>query len=213
LVTPIDDPCIKDPALGEADTTVRVQTVWRVVAEEVAATGQAALGQVVQGLRQSIAAYQQLTRSTELESIATQADRLAMQLAAGSISDLHLASSLTALHAAATAAVSKLTRLPADTGARLLASIDGIATFVIGAMQQDCCAAPSRQMLFLRPGEMTATTDDPTGQGPCLPSPQAAYRGLENQLYRIEVHLGGAQPMRPSSGRAITGRSSRTSRT
>ena len=33
LVTPIDDPCIKDVALGEADTTVRRQTVWRVVVE------------------------------------------------------------------------------------------------------------------------------------------------------------------------------------
>ena len=30
MVTPIDDPCIKDPALGEADTTVRVRRsgVW-----------------------------------------------------------------------------------------------------------------------------------------------------------------------------------------
>ena len=39
---------------------------------------------------------------------------------------------------------------------------------------------------------MTATTGDVSNLGPCLPSPQAAYRGLENQLYRIEVHQGGS---------------------
>ncbi|HVV46722.1 MAG TPA: DUF6519 domain-containing protein, partial [Bryobacteraceae bacterium] len=38
LVTPLDDPCLLEPALGAADTTARLQTVWRVVASEVAAS-------------------------------------------------------------------------------------------------------------------------------------------------------------------------------
>ena len=33
LVTTLDDPCLREPALGQADTTVRVQTVWRVIAQ------------------------------------------------------------------------------------------------------------------------------------------------------------------------------------
>jgi hypothetical protein len=33
LVTDLDDPCLREPALGMADTTARLQTVWRVVAE------------------------------------------------------------------------------------------------------------------------------------------------------------------------------------
>ena len=37
LVTALDDPCLREPALGQADTTARVQTVWRVVAEPVLA--------------------------------------------------------------------------------------------------------------------------------------------------------------------------------
>jgi hypothetical protein len=194
MATPIDDPCLKDPALGEADTTVRVQTVWRVVADAIAATttGQAGLTNAVQGLRQSIAAYQQLTRSTALDSLAAQADRLSAEAAGGTVSDTHLAAALAALHAEATAAVSKLVRLPADTATRLAASLDALAGFGVGSFQSDCCAAMHRRLLLrLRPGEMTATTDDTTDQGPCLPSPQAAYRGLENQLYRIEVHQGG----------------------
>jgi hypothetical protein len=32
LVTALDDPCLLEPALGQADTTARLQTVWRVVA-------------------------------------------------------------------------------------------------------------------------------------------------------------------------------------
>src|SRR5580700_8527013 len=35
LVTALDDPCLREPALGQADTTARLQTVWRVVAEPI----------------------------------------------------------------------------------------------------------------------------------------------------------------------------------
>ena len=42
LVTDLDDPCLREPALGQADTTARLQTVWRVVAELAVADGQQA---------------------------------------------------------------------------------------------------------------------------------------------------------------------------
>jgi len=193
MVTPIDDPCLKDPALGEADTTVRVQTVWRVRAEEVppVTTGQSAVSEALQGLRQSIAVYQQAARSTALDAAASQAETLAASVAAGTISEAQIASSLTALHAGASAVLAGLTRLPADTGPVLAASIDAIANLGAIYRLEDCCTALRRVPLRLPPGEMTASTGDTAGQGPCLPSPQAAYRGLENQLYRIEVHQGG----------------------
>jgi uncharacterized protein DUF6519 len=35
LVTALDDQCLREPALGQADTTVREQTVWRVIARPV----------------------------------------------------------------------------------------------------------------------------------------------------------------------------------
>ena len=35
LVTALDDACLREPALGQADTTARLQTVWRVVANLV----------------------------------------------------------------------------------------------------------------------------------------------------------------------------------
>src|SRR5260370_6154538 len=39
LVTALDDPCLLEPALGQADTTARWQTVCRVVAEEKSTSG------------------------------------------------------------------------------------------------------------------------------------------------------------------------------
>ena len=99
LVTPIDDPCIKDVALGEADTTVRRQTVWRVVVERAPTP-------------------------------------------------------------------------PAND-------------------RRTCCQIMHDPVKPPTLGLMMAGTDDSSGQGHCLPSPQAAYRGLENQLYRVEVHRGG----------------------
>jgi hypothetical protein len=45
--------------------------------------------------------------------------------------------------------------------------------------------APPTGTLSARPRKEQATTD------PCLVPPSAGYRGLENQLYRVEVHTGG----------------------
>lgn len=35
------------------------------------------------------------------------------------------------------------------------------------------------------------TGEPPEDEGPCQVPPQAGYRGLENQLYRVEIHKGG----------------------
>jgi hypothetical protein len=43
-----------------------------------------------------------------------------------------------------------------------------------------------------RPGRLAArSAPAPTGTGPCILPPEAGYRGLENQLYRVEIHRGG----------------------
>jgi hypothetical protein len=45
-----------------------------------------------------------------------------------------------------------------------------------------------RQVPALRARARQPTADD---LDPCLASPEARYRGLENQLYRVEIHHGG----------------------
>ena len=39
----------------------------------------------------------------------------------------------------------------------------------------------------------TAVVDAPHQQSPCLLPPTVGYRGLENRLYRVEIHQGGAK--------------------
>lgn len=41
-------------------------------------------------------------------------------------------------------------------------------------------------------GRLTTSVVDPVGEDPCLIPPGGGYKGLENQLYRVEIHTGGA---------------------
>ncbi len=61
------------------------------------------------------------------------------------------------------------------------------------------CATPDAQIPgwpeTIRPsgGRLTTrTVTAPPPVDPCLIPPQSGYRGLENQLYRVEIHTGGA---------------------
>ncbi len=109
LVTALDDPCLREPALGQADTTARLQTVWRVVAQ-----------------------------------------------AAGSAT---------------------------PAGQAIAASV----------ITENCCEAMEAVGISIAPGTMTAQTGSSSGDCSCEPTPAAGYRGLENQLYRVEIHHAGSE--------------------
>jgi hypothetical protein len=98
LVTALDDACLREPALGRADTTARLQTVWRVVASLVQ------------------------------------------------------------------------TRTDA---------------------QPDCCTEMYAKKVLRSTGTMSVATSGPTADCSCRPIPAAGYQGLENQLYRVEIHHPG----------------------
>lgn len=105
LVTALDDPCLREPALGQADTTDRLQTVWRVIAV--------------------------------------------------------------------------LRPIPAPNPKQ---------------KQPDCCTEMYSEATGALPpgtGKMSARTTGATGDCGCEPIPNAGYRGLENQLYRVEIHDSG----------------------
>ncbi|TBW12983.1 hypothetical protein E0E50_01570 [Azotobacter chroococcum subsp. isscasi] len=62
------------------------------------------------------------------------------------------------------------------------------------------CASPDDEVpgwdAIVRPSAARLTTSTgelPDAPNPCLPPPSAGYKGLENQLYRVEIHRGGAQ--------------------
>ncbi len=131
MVTALDDPCLLEPALGQADTTTRVQTVWRVV-------GSVITPRVTSNLDQP---------RVDLKAVDT---------------------------------VAKLRfRNPSALG---------------GAISQlsPCCQTMyDRRFRVDHNGQMRAELAQGGGGCGCQPNPAAGYQGLENQLYRVEIHKGG----------------------
>jgi hypothetical protein len=106
LVTELDDPCLREPALGQADTTARLQTVWRVIA--------------------------QLTPTQNPP-----------------------------VHAAGPPGMTP------------------------------CCQQMYAGTSQPSTGAMSATTGGPSADCGCEPVAAAGYQGIENQLYRVEIHTPG----------------------
>jgi hypothetical protein len=106
FVTALDDPCLREPALGQADTTGRLQTVWRVLA--------------------ALESNVERTRSADVPAGLT-----------------------------------------------------------------PCCQAMYETSSPASTGTMSAETTGAASDCGCEPVAAAGYQGVENQLYRIEIHLGG----------------------
>jgi hypothetical protein len=105
-ITELDDPCLQEPAIGQADTTGRLQTVWRVVASAV-----------------PLPAAPEGSTST------------------------------------------------APPCCQAMPGLTSSATATTGTMM--------------------AQANQPSSNCGCQPVPAAGYQGLENQLYRVEIHQGG----------------------
>ncbi len=159
LVTVLDDACLREPALGQADTTARLQTVWRVVADGIAA--------------------------------ATPPSRLGTHFASFSNRLVLLeAAQATLATSQASAAQSGLT-LNVSSGLTINKTAIGGATAPAGAV--DCCAEMYSEFGTPRTnlGGLSVQTGGAGADCTCEPTPPAGYRGLENQLYRVEIHQGG----------------------
>jgi hypothetical protein len=153
LVTALDDACLREPALGQADTTARLQTVWRVVANLVPPPPPPAVKLPSTGM----------FRRSLLE---------ARQNLAAEIAEIrpNIAGLVGATAPPAAAA-------PAPAAAPVV----------------DCCTSMYANTPTLSTGAMKASTAAAGSDCSCEPIPAAGYQGLENQLYRIEIHQGGTE--------------------
>ncbi len=156
LVTAMDDPCLREPALGQADTTARLQTVWRVVANLVQR-------RVIAQARTALAAERKVA-SAPTERLTTKVFASAVK---ENLTFSHLDASAGTVTAAAPAAAP------------------------LAAASSDCCAQMYDQPVPARTGVMGSMTSGGTTDCSCQPIAAAGYRGLENQLYRIEIHQPG----------------------
>jgi hypothetical protein len=123
-----------------------------------------------------------VTRSALLANLTARRDAIDQRLADTSV--VLSAAQRTALQAQRARLADAITRLGPNP-----------ATGQIG----DDCTAPLDGLDGLSPAQMTARLDP--GQqikDPCVLAPDALYRGVENQLYRVEVHRGSAAGVAPT---------------
>jgi hypothetical protein len=154
LVTALDDSCLREPALGQADTTARLQTVWRVVASLVPppppppsqTVGKLPISSI---FRETLLEARQNLAAVLKEKATLLAPTVAPPVAATPVS----------------------------------APVPAV----------DCCTAMYASNPTLSTGTMSASTAAAGSDCSCQPSPAAGYQGLENQLYRIEIHQGGTE--------------------
>jgi len=164
LVTALDDACLREPALGQADTTARVQTVWRVVAEPLGSSSS------------------DRTPSTGPVTPVV-IDRGPQPVVSVLRSSARVAEDLNRV----TGAAGFVNPSPFGPGPFRPGPFPGPLPQTMCAAMYTAAAAGDKGT----PGKLSAHTDEGSGDGSCQPTPSAGFRGLENQLYRVEIHQGG----------------------
>jgi Family of unknown function (DUF6519) len=181
LVTRLDDPCLVEPALGQADTTARLQTVWRVVGTLSGTPPPPPPPPVpVPGGPISIGVTPVLFHN--LEEVKARAATRVLAPAEAVRGPARKQAQTQEVQAAPVAEFKSSLSFEADSAGPLSNAIDQLSP---------CCQGLYSPPLVLRTGAMAADTGLGNNECGCQPIPSAGYQGLENQLYRVEIHQGG----------------------
>lgn len=185
LVTSLDDPCLQEPALGQADTTVRLQTVWRVVASLVSPKSTKPQGPFIGGF--TIGGFGTRTGETLLGAKQRLASSFSLQktFAATNLQRLELERSQISID-------NPISRIPIAGNRNPIGTLPTPAPKPTPAPPMpDCCTTMYSNTAVVSTGTMSASTSPGGSDCSCQPIPAAGYQGLENQLYRIEIHQAG----------------------
>ncbi len=176
----LDDPAILEPALGGPDTCTRVQTVWCVRTMPVQD-----IGSVTN--EKAPAAEEAAAAPTDAKITAI---RRRIEEMTKAIDSAPKGTDLTALRAERTELNAALRR--AGVAAKAGAAPTSPTIAERGPSDHAACNALLQPLREARSGAMAARVrpQEPS-DNPCVLPPESRYRGLENQLYRIEIHAGG----------------------
>jgi Family of unknown function (DUF6519) len=160
LVTGLDDACLLEPALGQADTTVRRQTVWRVVA-----------GLYTPPVAGAPAPPTNVFGTVDGASVTKKA---VLKPGSGINKPIRIVDNPT-------------------IGIFLPGKPTKVAPSapIAATPAPDCCSAMYQHLARFSTAGMAAITSGGGADCGCQPIPSAGYRGLENQLYRVEIHQPG----------------------
>ena len=184
MVTALDDSCLGEPALGQADTTVRLQTVWRVVATPqdapAASTGHA---KIVNKTPVRGGVHPRAVQARAAQAGQSQAGQTQIKHTQGDVDT-------------GTALGKEFADIDAELRADPylnMSDIAGIENQASGLKIKNPCSCDAMYKATPTPhtGTLSAQVAENGGGCGCQPIPAAGYTGQENQLYRVEIHQSG----------------------
>ena len=190
-VTALDDRLLREVALGGPDTTTRIKTVWQVKVLPIARAGGEELGKLRGQAKQLQADLENLAKlAKDLQAEQAKVKQQMDQVGATAPEFKQLQKLLKQL----TAKLDEVNQKAAQEKADLETVLGRIAELSATAGALTCADAfPEWRALLDQGGTLNARSQPPDpGKNPCLLPGGAGYRRLENQLYRVEVHQGGA---------------------
>lgn len=197
LVTTLDDHCLREPALGQADTTVRLQTVWRVVAQATKGSSPRTQpgppinlrGRALMNRAALMAGTNRAMMMTSRAGTGVSAARTTLGGTAVNRASLSGAARAESSFAGRSAVGTSLPRTSA-AGVSLVGTSAGTTPVPVPI---DCCVEMYQPQVEIARGTLSAQTLGGSSACSCEPTPAAGFRGLENQLYRVEIHEGGSE--------------------
>lgn len=210
MITALDDGCLGEPALGQADTTVRMQTVWRVMADLVTVPSSSQGGTTVSAgtnttgtLTSGNAAFSDNAALSAL-GLDTTTSRAALIRDEAALASLSLSQPAPTSQPATSTAFSSASlmlnpsalaaALAFETGASATTTATTASASNSAAQAPTICSCTAMYAATPTAHSGTLSAQVSTGGADCgcQPIPAAGYTGLENQLYRIEIQQGGA---------------------
>jgi photosystem II stability/assembly factor-like uncharacterized protein len=192
-ITALEDPGLREPALGGPDTATRLKTVWQVKIHRGPTPAHkdelvGILGRIRADLMRLSENIGSVTAAREvLESIEESGREAARTMEQRGTVDPEL---------------SRAFSNPAETlmpGGKKVSAAEVARVAVLLERYKEQVAGPEPEVTccFKPPecepatGDLRARTRPSEGDKPCLMRPDAGYSLLENQLYRVEVHQPG----------------------
>ncbi len=177
LVTQLDDPCLREPALGQADTTARLKTVWRVVA--TLDQGTASTTTTTGTSTVSTSSNSTLTLLEDVSATRLLAKKVNLPAAAGTVGTISVNKNPINTTTGTIGTISTGTTINAPNSADPVSNLS------------TCCQGMYESVRVPRTGALNVDTSGGNNQCGCQPIATAGYQGLENQLYRVEIHSDG----------------------
>jgi parallel beta-helix repeat protein len=193
-LTALDDPRIREIALGDPDTTTRLKTVCQVKLLSVRDADSLPIRDLLESLKDGLERFGRSQFGTNRDVIIQAVAKLEAFIETSDIDLEELQTFLGQLRGFLSSRFESFSGDPQQFF-EILSRIEQIREIIAAPETLTCNSPfPAWDNLTAPPtGTLNARTQTPSDpENPCLLPPTAGYQRLENQLYRVEIHQRGS---------------------